>query len=34
MMPQRGIFYAENALAYTPSDEGILTRAVPQKASA
>jgi hypothetical protein len=34
MMPQRGVFYAENALAYTLSREDLLAPAKPQKASA
>jgi hypothetical protein len=34
MMPQRGIFYAENALAYLPSEEGSPALLMPQKASA
>ena len=34
MMPQRGIFYAENALAYSPSNEGSPALLMPQKASA
>jgi hypothetical protein len=34
MMPQRGIFYAENALAYTPSGEGSPALLMSQKASA
>ena len=33
MMPQRGIFYAENALAYSPPEAGV-TLLMPQKASA
>lgn len=34
MMPQRGIFYAENALAYSPSEAGVPTLVMPQRASA